>query len=56
MFELADNNNLYLEACKAQSSMGSWQALETLQGWIVEKGSKKCVAISPECGVLSALI
>jgi hypothetical protein len=43
MFELADNNNLYLEACKAQSSIGLWRTLETLRGWIVEKGSKNGV-------------
>jgi hypothetical protein len=31
MFELADNNYFYLEACKVQSSIGPWRSLETFE-------------------------
>jgi hypothetical protein len=31
MFELADNNYRYLEACKVQSLIGLWQPLETFE-------------------------
>jgi hypothetical protein len=58
MFELADNNNLYLEACKVQSSIGLWQSskLSRLDCRERKQGGNEVHRESPRMLDLSALI